>query len=1462
MHGRQLPFIPYSFDQIYSLTPSTAVGSQLTKGRQNAPTNGYIQQSTIYLTSTPADTENMDAGDMSMSRGPILNLIPGVHTQQNVPNSAPRSQLTTTSARSPAGLNGGLERRPSASHAHYRQTSRAQGMFHHSRNTSYVNSPTTSPLSPNPSASGTGPTAKDRRPIDLSSHKNNSSPNLSSTSSTLTVIEDQDVTDASNGILGAKRADRSQSTKGRRGHGHHRSQSKQQTKTAGEYAFHNLFHSFSTQANDKINHCVVNIPSRIEDFCGLGADTFFDQSITALAYITRRKPSWLIDSIMKWRKRKADAAANIKTELTSSTRADYSNQSRAPSTAPRVALPRRHTEPLHIASPEPGLSNQGFADSGNSSATSLQEASTQADHRSLLAIYLLCRVLIEIYKQSNISCITLPMCDKLEDLIMNQLVITEPEQLAISSFRLANCIIYGQLLGVMSEMRFHTVSQRFIQELKTAQINLASKGGGPKDPKEAETKAELMILATRHLRLKTQPESAWNSSCDFLLAIAEFFINSHGQDIKHAYCQTLEALVAPISANPTLQFSSPKWKEFSITVNSRLTQMLVKPRHWAEAFRLSAVILCASPIEIFSTQWLQAVNLLQAKLKDRATRAVALQSISRLVWTYLDRNTEPMSSTMRKLEDVIKIVLPSGKRSYLSADPIYAEPIVEIIRIIGYRYQDFCFKAIIFALINAELFTPGRDIKIEQLDPERMVLGIRAFLAIMADLEKTEHGRPLFPQYSHDRPITDSTSFLSRLFNSQFSSQRQPLKGKSVLTISEETLSRPVDVSGFSDSTREYYTRFCEILGRITLICDIAFGGQAVLDEKFGGLTPKTPISETFSFGRREEHPTVAEHRQGFYELLHVAVQALPRCLSTHISFHPFINLLCTGTAHVQSNIARSSAQSLKAIARQSHAQPVTIGFARFIFNFDVRYATMSDEGLLGPGHIENTLKLYVELLQIWIEEIKQKTKDAANEPAEDGSSGGRGLQLDMINVLGLVDEVESHGIFFLCSQSRRVRSFAVKVLKLVTEFDIALGQDHPRIIRILEGDSQQVMDSDDDQLSVAERSRLQKGKGTTNFRNTLIELCSSDVSYDSTLWFKIFPNLIRLAFGMCPSAVTLGREIVCTRLLQMYECISNLETNPRGPQIPGVDGNETRLVMRLGQTSPEVIVEQWKLYLVMACTTITNAGAQTRSELANTQHARKISNKGPQGGLEKINSARALFAYVIPLLSATMSSIRDAIVIALGSININLYRTLLESLQYAVTTCKEEAKLRIGTHQRTGSSPARNRRTDRLRTEVTHVYKLTARFLREKAVLEDEWILNNIATYTKDLMIFLSDAEVQTDWECQRLRRQYCGLLEELFEGMNRTKDPSRWMAFESRKSAFALMEDWCGYSPNQSSISQREDSMTQLALLQPQLENGERQNVTAAMEIEKRNLRTAALSAMAALCVGLMLNPCHNSC
>lgn len=1099
-------------------------------------------------------------------------------------------------------------------------------------------------------------------------------------------------------------------------------------------------------------------------------------------------------------------------------------------------LIRRNTEPSHAASESAPHTDH----SPPNALLSRPDDVVLAERRATVSVYLVCRVLTEIFNQSSLASITLDMADRLEDIVFSQLKTVDPDQIAASPLRMANWRIYSELLGLMSESTFTSITNRFLAELDRYQKDEAHRGAS----RDGDARCELLILGMRHLRIRTSPD-AWAKSCDFLRSLARLFVNAHGQRIKQAYCYIFEKLLLPVAGNPGCDLSLPKWKEILELMQPRLGQMLTKPRHWAAAFPLHVLLLCVSPREVFASQWLSVVQGLPARLKERVTRGSAHQALCRLVWTYFFRYSEPPTTAIRKVEEVAKIALPGGRRTYLTTEPAIAEPLIQLIRMIGFKHPDLCFRGIIFPLINSDLFLSGKELKIEQMEPEKMVIGIRAFLAIMTDLENLDQLCPPFPTGSIPNPFTDISSS-AHLHRSQFlTDPKLPSNSEN----RDQDLSRPVNTSRLTDKTKEYHVRFCEILGKITLLCDNAFGGQAVLDEKFGGATPKTPITEAFSFGRRDrdDHVSAADQKQGFYDLLYVAVQALPRCLSDHIPFNSLINLLCTGTAHVQSNIATSSAESLKAIARQSHAQQVTIGFARFIFNFDARYSTMSDEGMLGPGHIESTLCLYVQLLGIWIEEITQKTKGASAESGDKPSSGNRALHLDLSNVLAYVEEIESHGLFFLCSQSRRVRAFAINVLRLITEFDRALGKDNTRIIRILEADAQQILDVNDEHLTVAERSRIQKGKRRSTSHNTLIELCSSEVSYDSTLWSKVFPNIIRISFETCPFAVTLGREIVCARLVLMHKTITALAENPRYPNYAPVDVPQIRSLGKNNTT--EVLIEQWKLYLVMACTTLNSVGAQSQSQLANAQHTRK-SSKGSQQSQDKISSARSLFAFVIPLLSAERDSIRSAIVAALGSINKNLYRTLLESLQYAFTTCNEEAKMRIGTHHRSPSSPRRNRRTDRLRTEVTHVYKLTSHFLQEPEVYNDDWIVNNLVTYAKDLRIFLSDAEVQNDWEFQRLRFHYCGLMEELFEGINRTNDSSRWMPFESRKSAFSLMEDWCGYSPNQAQISQREENMRKFALAHHH-ETGEMRNTAAAMEIEKKNLRAAALSAMASLCV-----------
>lgn len=1060
-------------------------------------------------------------------------------------------------------------------------------------------------------------------------------------------------------------------------------------------------------------------------------------------------------------------------------------------------------------------------------------------------------MLTAIFNQADASAVGPPLFEKLQGIVFNQLERMDSASFEAYPFREANFRIVAQLLGVMSSMDLQNIGRCFVVALRNLQKDLNQKSNSSRD---AEGRAVLIIEAAQHLHIRTQPENLWRDSYELIYSIGDLFINSHGPSIKHAYCQTLEHLVIPVVANWGPHVSAARFRDFLNYANNRLSQMLMKPRHWQDAFRLWTVLLCASPTEQFASLWHSTVTSQQAKLKDRITRATALEAICRLTWTYLDRISEAQQPTLRKLDDTVKAVLPSGKKSYLTVDPTFSTPIIELVRIIGHKHPEHCFKTIIFPLVNADHLLSAKELKIEQFEPERMIVGIRAFLLIMADLELGEAGRPPFPRFNTGGVAVDPSIVPEAVY-----ATRSQDKVPAIKDPKDDLAARPVAISRLTESQRDIFARFCEVLGKIITACDSVFGGQAVLDEKFSGLTPKTPITDAFSFGRREDHSALADHKLGFYELLHVAIQAVPRCIASELPLKRLINLLCTATAHVQSNISISATESLKSIARHGHAQAITTAFANFIFNFDIRYSTMSDEGMLGPGHIENTLRIYVELLQIWIGEIKEKKRDAAAEPSGESS---RGLQLTLTSLSPYVEEVEAHGVFFLCSQSRIVRSYAVKVLKVVTELDMALEKRSSRIIDILEGDAQTMLDINDEQLSVAERSRLEKGKRKSTTQHTLIELCGSDISYDSTLWLKLFPNVIRLSLDVSPLAVEMGREIVCTRLVQMHDSISRLDPETRLAPTPAGDVNSLRNPARFGSTSPEIMIEQWKLYLIMACTTMKEAGAQTQSQLDNMQHARKIS-KGSQHGQDRINSARALVAFVIPLLSASQSSIRDAIVIALGSIHIKLYRTLLDSLQYAVTTCKEEAKQRIGTHQRSGSNPQKDRRTDRLRTEVTQVYRLTSRFLHESSVLRDEWILNNLCTYTKELMMFLGDAEVQTDWECQKLRRQYCGLLEEVFNGINRTADPSRYISFEIRKSAFILIEEWSGFSPNQNRAHQRENLMRQSAL-ERYRDPAERSHVTAKIEIERKDLSHAALSAMASLCVSLELShwtePCAN--
>ena len=251
--------------------------------------------------------------------------MPNLQTQQLGPASSQSFNATT---RPTGGMEhrATLERRPSATAAqHYRHPSKTHGNNSSSRNAIFVTTPSASPLSPELDPvpdSSVVPDFNTMMRRGTSRRRPSASPSttaqgsLSTTSTNLAPDGDSSSTAST-----MKKLERVQSSKSRKEHSHHRSRSRnqQEQKTVGEYALHHLFNKFNSQTDYKIKQCIMDPTLPVERVCGAGADPDFDQLISSLAHITRRKPKPLVDTIMLWRMQKGregQAASEVVTFFT------------------------------------------------------------------------------------------------------------------------------------------------------------------------------------------------------------------------------------------------------------------------------------------------------------------------------------------------------------------------------------------------------------------------------------------------------------------------------------------------------------------------------------------------------------------------------------------------------------------------------------------------------------------------------------------------------------------------------------------------------------------------------------------------------------------------------------------------------------------------------------------------------------------------------------------------------------------------------------------------------------------------------------------------------------------------------------------------------------------------------------------------------------------------------------------
>ncbi|KAI9261393.1 cell morphogenesis N-terminal-domain-containing protein [Phascolomyces articulosus] len=1213
---------------------------------------------------------------------------------------------------------------------------------------------------------------------------------------------------------------------------------------SSDYALSVVFSQFEASADKKME-LILNMGVDAEvDFrkiLAAGADQPFDKLIKSLSSLATSQQKQVIDAVMRWRRAKIEPLDQD--------------------------LVRRVSESAPL--------------SRTKDVTSILK-----ERQSLASVYILCRALIEIVKSFTPETLPEDLGENLEEIVFNQLKKADPEAIRRSKNRTASMDLFAELIGELSNVRFASVSDRFIAELE--------KYNSQTIMKERQSHMEMLIRGMRFLKIKIYPLDALEETADFLSSCASFFRNAHGAKVKHSYAKLFVQLLLPIAGVAVAEVNFPAWAKAVDIVYPRAWKMTLKPRHVLAGYPLVTTLLCVSRKEFFAANWMGVVESCYQKFsKDKYTRQLTLGCVSRLVWSYLFRCTESTAIAFKKLDGIIKTLFPPFRRAiYPSETPL--DHFILITYFMLMRDIDTAMKSVVYYLLNAD--NVATTLHWEYINPERMIIALRAFRLMLCDLERG-NTRPPFPV----DPDMHGTGISMNCSANMFTSPIRAIKP-------------------------DVIDRIEEITHKSLLSLDQAFGRLIVLDDKtvvqkppgsmssntssggLGGGNYSVPmfvnsvgISGTSESGPQVQHqyPSFAisysKEKQAYLDVLRAIFDSMPRLMPAGIPLPKLVEMLSRYTVHADPELIQSASQALLRIAEQIDSQTVVTGYARFVYRIEDKYwdmiISLASGPLTGGSHNGNggVMKLYVDLLATWVDHIdltplKELDIGSSNETPtamQDGDSGGKGgkngsstsvgdlaadVHSDVSRLFNMVEETEANGLLFLCNQSSAIRRSAIQIIKLAGDLEqrlrglisdnetelarrlmkhFSIDRKYIRLYNFLESAGQEMLKFDKEtstllgsKISIETRIRIQQHQRRGS-QNVLIQIIESDHPYDMAIWNACYPEICKRCFEYFPGTVALCRQNICTRLLQIQPFIQGSFETAKA-------GTAGTLSMSKSSTSQKVAsgetIEQWKMYIIFACATATLS--EDRSPVATW------ASSGRKGSavVHKIASAHDLFRMTLQYLTCEHRAIREAAIQGLGNVNKDAYKILINGLQNHVRIILDDGK------QRNNQKPYQNKRSkkhDRLRISLMHVFELTANCLQHRKFLEDKDVMNVIMSYIKETKSFLQDSEIQLEWEYHKLRVYLCGLVERLYEKLMQLDDPTSVMSFETRLSLYKMFEEWCGYGICANATRSREAAMIQDVLEQCK-DSQERASATQLMEEERKALETASLSAMAMLCRG----------
>uniref|UniRef100_A0A671LQ24 Protein furry homolog-like n=1 Tax=Sinocyclocheilus anshuiensis TaxID=1608454 RepID=A0A671LQ24_9TELE len=968
------------------------------------------------------------------------------------------------------------------------------------------------------------------------------------------------------------------------------------------------------------------------------------------------------------------------------------------------------------------------------------------ERRDLAIDFIFCLVSVEVLKQIPLH----PVPDALVQEVLNLAFKHFKHKEGYSGPNTGNVHIiadlFAEVIGVLAQSKFQAVRKKFITELKELRLKEQS-------PYVVQSIISL-IMGMKFFRVKMYPVEDFEASFQFMQECAQYFLEVKDKDIKHALAGLFVEILIPVAAAVKNEVNVPCLKNFVEMLYQTTFELSSRKKHSLALYPLVTCLLCVSQKQFFLNNWHIFLQncLSHLKNKDPKMSRVALESLYRLLWVYIIRiKCESNTTTQSRLLSIVTALFPKGSRSVVPRDtPLNI--FVKIIQFIAQERLDFAMKEIIY-----DLLCVGKSHKTFTINPERMNIGLRAFLVIADSLQQKD-GEPPMPTTGVILPSGNTLRVKKIFLNTTLTDEEAKVIGMSL-----------------------YYPQVRKALDNIL----------RHLDKEVGRSMSMTNVQ----MSNKEPEDMITGERKPKIDLFRTCVAAIPRLIPDGMSRQDLIELLAKLTIHMDEELRGLAFTTLQALMVDfpDWREDVLSGFVYFI----VREVTD-----VHPTLLDNAVKMLLQLIIQWRQSVQSSNR------SHDSQSPS--LPLERSPLWTVLHVVEGLALVVLCSCRPATRRLAVNVLKEVRSLHMALG--------IAKGDEELAIDVMDRlSASVLESFIHLTGADQTNLLycpsgidlQTLAEWSSSPISHQfdvvspSHIW--VFAHVTQ---GQDPWVISLSSYLRqehlpkhCPTALSYAWVFASTRLQLLSPQVDINSPINAKKVNSMSSSS-DSYVGLWRNYLILCCSSATSSTSSSSSSSSSsapgsvrcsppeTLASTPDSGYSYDSKIISIPSPSSLFKHVVPMMRSESMDITESLVLGLGRTNPVAFRELLEELN---TIIKEAL-------ERRPENMKRRRRRDILRVQLVRIFELLA----DSGVISqtasggldgESHSLNSTLLEYVDLTRQLLEAENDKDSDTLRdIRSHFSALVANIIQNVPVHQRRSIFPQQSLRHSLFMLFSHWAG--------------------------------------------------------------------